>query len=369
MFNKDKIDSDEANAVLKEVSKIFTVSDNVGKEIIKLYPEFASKIRTIYSEIDTDLFLPGSQSNIIKKRNDIRIAHGLENKTVILYAEGFSRNQGVDRLEKALQELSKPFDDLALVIVGNKWISQNDVSDFVDYLRALATKLPIPVVTTGFVASSEIQNWFAAADLFVYTSLWSEPWTRIHSEAMTAGFPIITTERDGNAELIPLGENSLVVENPENSSFFLEKISEVLTNKAWMKKTGEKGRELALSLYKWDQVASEIIEVWENSKQTTTVLNSKTENVVGDYSKGNLIEQTVNVIEDHSIITERIKKSTERERIRTITIEKSSKRKKTQTKQVEKSSEHEMSDTISTNEYIKELYKVSMLIKKAKKND
>ncbi|CRH77545.1 Uncharacterised protein [Chlamydia trachomatis] len=30
-----------------------------------------------------------------------------------------------------------------------------------------------------------------------------------------------------------------------------------------MKKMGERGRELALSLYEWDRVGSEILEVWK----------------------------------------------------------------------------------------------------------
>ena len=321
MFNEDKIDSEEANAVLAEVSSIVTVSNYVGNVISNLYPQAASKIRTIYSGVDTERFLPGSHSNMIKIRNDIRQAHGLENKTVILYAGRLSRNKGVDRLVRALPELSKQYDDLALVIVGSKWFSQDDVTDYVAYVRALAKKLSIPVVTTGFVNPSEIQNWFAAADLFVCTSIWPEPLARVHYEAMAAGLPIITTKRGGNAEVIQLGENGLVVENPENPDLFVEKISEVLSNKAWMKKMGEKGRELALSLYKWDRVASEIIEVWENSKQivATTVLDSKTENVEEDYSISSLIEQPVNVIEDNPIITETIEKSSEREKAQTKT--------------------------------------------------
>ncbi|QPA32320.1 glycosyltransferase family 4 protein [Thermaerobacillus caldiproteolyticus] len=267
MFNPEKIDPEEAQAALEEVSNIVTVSNYVGNVIRDLYPQASPKIRTIYSGVDTERFLPGSHPKMQKIRNEIRQAHGLENKTVILYAGRLSNNKGVDKLVRALPELSKKFKDLALVIVGSKWFSQNDVTDYVAYVRALAKKLPIPVVTTGFVAPDEIQNWFAAADLFVCTSQWQEPLARVHYEAMAAGLPIVTTARGGNPEVILSNENGLIVENPEDPNCFVEKISQILSGKSLMKRMGEKGRGLAVSRYKWDRVASELLEVWAQAKE------------------------------------------------------------------------------------------------------
>ncbi|MBO1000037.1 glycosyltransferase family 4 protein [Bacillus sp. SD075] len=263
MFNPEKIYPEEAKAAIDEVSDIVTVSDYIGNVIKGLYPQASSKIRTIYSGVDTNRFLPGHHSKMQKIRNEIRKTNGLENKTVILFAGRLSSNKGVDRLIRALPELSSKFKDLALVIVGSKWFSQNDITDYVAYVKALAKKLPIPVVSTGFVAPSEIQNWFAAADLFVCTSIWQEPLARVHYEAMAAGLPIVTTARGGNPEVIRIGENGLVVENPEDPGCFTEKITEILSNRSLMKKMGERGRELALTLYEWDRVGSDILEVWK----------------------------------------------------------------------------------------------------------
>jgi spore coat protein SA len=267
MFNPEKIDPEEATAALEQVSNIVTVSDYVGNVIRELYPQASPKIRTIYSGVDTERFLPGNHPKMQKIRKEIRQANGLENKTVILFAGRLSNNKGVDKLVRALPELSKKFKDLALVIVGSKWFSQNDVTDYVAYVRALAKKLPIPVVTTGFVVPDEIQNWFAAADLFVCTSQWQEPLARVHYEAMAAGLPIVTTARGGNPEVILSKENGLIVENPEDPSCFVETLSQILSDKSLMKRMGEKGRELAVSRYKWDRVASELLEVWKQAKE------------------------------------------------------------------------------------------------------
>lgn len=261
MFTENKIDPEEANAAIEELSNIVTVSDYIGNTISQLYPQASPKIRTIYSGVDSTQFLPSSDPKMKKVRSEIRKVNGLQNKTVLLFAGRLSRNKGVDRLINDLPKLAKKYDDLALIIVGGNWFSQNKVTDYVAYVRALSKRLPIPVVTTGFVTPNEIHNWFAAADLFVCTSQWQEPLARVHYEAMAAGLPIVTTARGGNPEVILPRENGLVVENPEVPGSFAEKISTILSDKSLMKSMGEKGRELAISQYGWSRVSSELLEV------------------------------------------------------------------------------------------------------------
>ncbi|MFF2876567.1 glycosyltransferase family 4 protein [Gottfriedia sp. NPDC057991] len=271
MFNIGKIAVDEANLVLEEVSSIVTVSDYVGNVIRELYPQSANKIRTIYSGVDSDRFLPGNDPAMISTRNTLRKEFGLENKTVILFAGRLSENKGVDRLIRALPTLSKTFKDLALVIVGSNWFSQNNVTDYVAYIRAIAKKQDVPIITTGFVSPFEIHNWFAVADLFVCTSLWQEPLARVHYEAMAAGLPIVTTARGGNPEVIIPGENGLIVENPVAPDEFATKITEILSNKTLMKNMGIKGRELAVTKYLWSRVANEILSTWSQTEYASSI--------------------------------------------------------------------------------------------------
>ncbi|WP_082197222.1 glycosyltransferase family 4 protein [Bacillus sp. FJAT-27916] len=268
MFNLDKIESSEAHAAIEEVSMIITISDYVGNVIRSLYPEASSKIRTIYSGVDSERFLPGNHSKMESIRNRLRKEHGLEDKNVILFAGRLSANKGVDRLIRALPLLSKKHKNLALVIVGGNWFSQNKITDYVAYIRSLAKQQTVPVVTTGFVSSADIQDWFAAADIFVCTSIWQEPLARVHYEAMASGLPIITTARGGNAEVIIPGKNGFVIEDPEDPANFAEKISEILSNKSLMQSMGKRGRELAISHYNWPRVAHDIMEVWECTLQT-----------------------------------------------------------------------------------------------------
>lgn len=274
MFSPEKLSSEKANAIIQEVTTIVTISNFIGNKIKELYPQAAPKLRTIYSGVDTARFYPGSHPNMEKIRNDLRAIYGLENKTVILYAGRLSHNKGVDQLVRALPALSSRYDDLALVIMGSRWFSQDGITDYIAYVRALCKKLTLPIVATGFVSPYEIQNWFAAADLFVCTSRWQEPLARVHYEAMAAGLPIVTTARGGNTEVILKGENGFVVENPEDPAGFEEKISDILSNQSLMEKMGKRGRELAVSIYTWKRVASELLDVWEQAIRTSPALES-----------------------------------------------------------------------------------------------
>ncbi|WEG13569.1 glycosyltransferase family 4 protein [Pullulanibacillus sp. KACC 23026] len=284
MFKLEKIEPAEAEQAIEEVSRIVTVSDYIGNVIKSQYPQAESKLQTIYSGVDVDRFLPGNDSRIKNRRESLRREHGLENKTVLLFAGRLSRNKGVDRLIRALPELSKRHKDLALVIVGSNWFSQNNVTDYVAYVRALAKKLTIPVVQTGFVSPFEIQNWFAAADLFVCTSVWQEPLARVHYEAMAAALPIVTTNRGGNAEVIELEENGLLVEHPEDPNEFVEALDYLLSNRSVMRRMGQRGRELALTKYTWDRVASDILDAWAIANETSRSVENQPVSLIEEFN-------------------------------------------------------------------------------------
>ncbi|WP_227938146.1 glycosyltransferase family 4 protein [Alkalihalobacillus deserti] len=262
MFKREKIEPEEAVAAIEQLDKIITVSDYIGKTIADLFPQAASKLKTIYSGVDIDRFVPPHSKLALDMRKEIRTEHNLEGKKVILFAGRLSANKGADILVQAMPLLAKKHPDIALVLVGSKWFSVNEVSDYVAYVRALAARLPIPVVNTGFVAPSEIQKWFAAADVFVCPSQWQEPLARVHYEAMASGLPVITTARGGNPEVITPNENGFVVEQPEDPQSFADLLAPLLSDPKLCKRLGLKGRELAEEKFTWERVINDIADVW-----------------------------------------------------------------------------------------------------------
>lgn len=151
--------------------------------------------------------------------------------------------------------------DAVLVIVGAAWYSDDRVSDYIAYLRALAEKSPIPVVTTGYVQASDVHRWFCAADVFVCTSIWEEPLARVHYEAMAAGLPLITTARGGNPEIIR-NNNGIIIQNPEDPAEYSTHLNSMLSNVGNARQMGLHGRKLVEENFTWTHVAGQVLDVW-----------------------------------------------------------------------------------------------------------
>ncbi len=264
MFNPEKIAPSEAAIAIDNVERIINISDYVGNTIKKMYPQAGSKLYTVYSGVDLDRFRPAISKETLKIREALRKKYRLTSKKVILYVGRLSIKKGVDILIRAILELAKKHPDIALVLVGSNWYGQNKVSDYVAYLRSLAKRSPVPIITTGFVKPEEVHRWFWAGDIFVCPSQWQEPLARVHYEALASGLPIVTTNRGGNPEVIRT-TNKLIVENPEDPKSFANKIAILLNDPHLVKQMGEEGRRLAEQMFGWARVAHEICQVWEGN--------------------------------------------------------------------------------------------------------
>ncbi|CAH8771870.1 glycosyltransferase family 4 protein [Paenibacillus dendritiformis] len=260
MFHPAKIHPEEGSAVVEQAERIITISNYIGQEIVRYHPHAAPKLRTIYSGVDLSLFAPWMESDHARnERNNLRAQNQLESKKVILFVGRLSRNKGPHVLVKAMSHLKHS--EAALVVVGGAWYSDNKVSDYIAYVRALAARSPLPVITTGYVQSGDIHRWFCAADVFVCTSLWDEPLARVHYEAMAAGLPFLTTARGGNPEVV-LNDNGMLITDPENPLEYAEKLNQLLSNMDASRQMGLRGRRIAEQRFIWPRVAQEILEVW-----------------------------------------------------------------------------------------------------------
>lgn len=263
MFNTNKILQADAIAAIDEVERIFTVSDYVGNTIVDLYPQAAEKVQTIYSGVNLEAFVPWEESKSAAQiRANLRKEYSLENKKVILFVGRLTPKKGTDLLIQALKELYAFDSSIALVIVGGTWYSVDRVTDYVAYVRSLAERAPFPVISTGYVPADRIHQWFWAGDIFVCPSQWQEPLARVHYEAMAAGLPFVTTARGGNPEVV-IGENGLLVEQPEDPIEFAEKFRTLVKDARLRQRMGLNGRDLAVERFSWERVANEVSEAWK----------------------------------------------------------------------------------------------------------
>jgi spore coat protein SA len=277
MFKPEKISRAEGKAVIEQTETIITISQYIAKTIIGYFPEAVSKVHPIYSGVDLSRFAPWKESDYARKiRDSIRSQYNLGSKKVILFVGRLSRNKGPHVLVKAMSHIKHR--DAVLVIVGAAWYSDDRVSDYIAYTRALANRSPIPVITTGFVDADDVHKWFCAADVFVCTSIWEEPLARVHYEAMAAGLPFITTNRGGNPEVI-LNDNGLLVQDPEDPIEYANQINRMLSNMEETRKMGIRGRRLVEQHFTWNNVADNILSVWENERPLELLETVENDNI------------------------------------------------------------------------------------------
>lgn len=261
MFKPDKISKAEATAVIEQTERIITISNFIGQTICRYFPQAGSKIRTIYSGVDLSRFAPWSESrSALQARESIRSQYSLKSKKVILFVGRLTRNKGPHVLVKSMSHLKHS--DAALVVVGGAWYSDNSVSDYVAYIRAISERSPIPVIATGYVQAEEVHRWFSAGDVFVCTSIWDEPLARVHYEAMAAGLPILTTNRGGNSEVVT-DQYGILIQNPEDPMEYAQHLNGMLSDLQKYRKMGVNGRRTVEKKFTWERVASEVLSVWE----------------------------------------------------------------------------------------------------------
>ncbi len=127
--------------------------------------------------------------------------------TTLLYVGRLIPEKGVDTCIQALTILEQiQSGSVNLLIVGS------GERDYENYLRSLAQEKQVEdrVVFLGPQTKSELPNIYRSADIFLFPSIWAEPFGRVLVEAMAARLPVIGTGVGGAAEILRDGENALL---------------------------------------------------------------------------------------------------------------------------------------------------------------
>jgi glycosyltransferase involved in cell wall biosynthesis len=121
----------------------------------------------------------------------------LGSPTRLLYAGQLHHYKGVHTLLQALQDLR----GFSLTVVGT------GPDAYLQQLRALAQGLEVSFV--GRVPHDSLPEIYREHDIFVFPSIWDEPFGLTHLEAMASGLPVVSTTNGGQGEFLRDGENCL----------------------------------------------------------------------------------------------------------------------------------------------------------------
>ncbi|MGD1700253.1 glycosyltransferase family 4 protein [Dapis sp. BLCC M229] len=274
MFHDKKIDPQEAIICLERVEKVVTVSKFIADGIAKLFPEYQHKLQPVYAGVDLKRFQPKWTEGAKEKRKEMLVAHGLEDKQVILCVGRLTDKKGPHLLISAIAKVIEKHPSAVLLLVGSKWYGNNKENDYVREIKAEAEKLGQAVQMTGFIRPSEVADYFLLGDIFICASQWEEPLARVHYEAMATGLCTITTARGGNPEVIIPGKNGIVITDYENPDAFAKQIDYLLSRPNESEEMGRTGRELAELYYSWSRVAWDILSIINDSTSMSSSLET-----------------------------------------------------------------------------------------------
>lgn len=228
-----------------------TRSYAVNSGLIKLS---LSKVRVIPNGVDCDLFNPGLDATLIRKKYSISSSDKL-----ILFVGHLDRYKGCDYLVRALSLITGSIEHVHLLIVGS--------GPQYNSLRQIAASLDIEdkITFAGYVRDDELPYIYASADVFVLPSVSCyEGFGIVQLEALSSGKPVVTTTLPGVRE-VDSDEVATLHVTPRDISELSQAIIHVLSNDDMAQRMGHDGRKLALEQYSWSKVVDGIEKVYYDS--------------------------------------------------------------------------------------------------------
>jgi len=163
--------------------------------------------------------------------------------TRILYAGRLVSEKGPHTLLQAFIDLPvEQRRDLQLTIVGG------GEEAYIRGLQGMARQAGVEkaVYFTGNVSREELPGYFASHDIFVFPSIWQEPFSLTLIMALASEIPVIGTLNGGSKEILRDRENSLAF-TAGDSTNLVEKLQTLLDDQALGRALARQGRADSLS--------------------------------------------------------------------------------------------------------------------------
>ncbi|MBK6440750.1 MAG: glycosyltransferase family 4 protein [Actinomycetales bacterium] len=220
----------ELRRILDRVHRWIHVSDAMADRIRDRIGGDHPALVTVHNGIDPARFAP---------RPD-----GLVLDPVVIWAGKVSPEKGPDRVLAALRTVTTT--DWTLRVVGSGWYGPAEAaSPYERDLRAAGDALPGTVEFTGFLPRADLPGVLQQGRVFVFPTMFDEPFGLALLEAMACGLACVAAPRGGVPEF---AADAVLYADPADPEAFGAAVQRLLTDDAAAQDLGRRARERALTL-------------------------------------------------------------------------------------------------------------------------
>jgi glycosyltransferase involved in cell wall biosynthesis len=165
------------------------------------------------------------------------------NDFTILFVGRLAEVKGVKYLLEAAKQIADRGMGFKLLVVGDGPL-KTEFESFVN-----ENQLKGQVIFVGWVDSTELNEYYNAADVFVGPSL-SEPQGLVFVEALASGTPVVASNVGGIVDIVRDGVNGYLVE-PGSSRAIAEKLEYLIQNRSMLTQLGKQARSSVVDRFSW----------------------------------------------------------------------------------------------------------------------
>lgn len=199
--------------------------------------------KVVYGAIDTNVYI--NQRTNIKSKDTMSL----------LYIGRLTRGKGVHTAIQAIRKLVNEYGHsrLKLTIVG-----EGD-NDYVAYLHQLVEQNKADAFVTFLPAQPKeaLPELYRQFDIFLFTSIWNEPFGRVIVEAMASGVTVVGTKVGGASEILVDNENALIFK-PDDPDSLAQQLNRLIESPDLRKRLIGSAQETAVNKFDIKRMTSEI---------------------------------------------------------------------------------------------------------------